>query len=98
MKSREVVRAKLEARTEADCSESEVSNNKIHYYLKFESSRGWQWLYQQISDTSDELDIPLEPYKITTSGVSAFEVEVRELVRREGVVDENQQDLSSFES
>lgn len=96
MKSPQVVRAKLETRTEADCSDDEVTNNKVHYHLKYESARGWDWLQSQVAKVSDDVEIDLELYKINTSGVCAFEVEVRELCRREGTTDENQHDLSKF--
>jgi len=98
MKSSQVVRAKLETRTEADCSSQEVTNNKIHYHLKYESNRGWDWLEQEVYKTSEDTGIDLELYKINTSGVCAFEVEVRELCTRENVTDEKQRDFSYFES
>lgn len=97
MKSPEVVRAKLSTRTEADCSDHDIENNKIHYYLKFETDIGWDWLYSQVSKTSNDVDIELELWKIKPSGVHAFEVEVRELIRRENVNDEEQHGLSEFE-
>lgn len=96
MKSKEVVRAKLAARTDADCSDDEVKNNKIHYSLKYESSRGWDWLEEQVWKTSQDTGIDLELHKINTSGVCAYEVEVRELVRREDTTDDNQRDFSEF--
>lgn len=98
MKSPQVIRAKLEVRTDADCSDDEVTNNKVHYHLKYESSRGWDWLESQVYKVSKDTDIDLELYKINTSGVCAFEVEVRELCQREDVRDEDQQDLADFES
>jgi hypothetical protein len=97
MKSKQVIRAKLETRTDADCSKDEVKNNKVHYHLKYESSRGWDWLEQEVYKTSQDIGIDLELYKINTSGVCAFEVEVRELCQREGTTDENQRDFSHFE-
>jgi hypothetical protein len=97
MKSPQVVKAKLEVRTDADCSADEIKNNKVHYHLKYESSRGWDWLEKQVYKTSEDLDIELELYQINTSGVSSFEVEVRELCQRENVRDENQQGLGEFE-
>lgn len=96
MKSPEVVRAKLSARTEADCSEQEVKNNKMRYSLKFEDNIGWDWLYQQVEKTSEDVDIDMELWEIKPSGVHAFEVEVRELVRREGVNDDDQHGLGDF--
>lgn len=98
MKTKQVIRAKLESRTDADCSNDEIKNNKVHYQLTFESSRGWDWLEQQVYKTSRDTGIDLELYKIDTSGVCAFSVEVRELHQRDGVTDENQRDFSSFES
>lgn len=97
MKSPQVVRAKLETRTEADCSEDDVTDNKVHYHLKYESSRGWDWLERQVYEVGEDVDIDLDLYKINTSGVSAFEVEVRELTRRENVRDESQIGLDSYE-
>lgn len=96
MKTKQVIRAKLETRTDADCSTDEVKNNKVHYHLKYESSRGWDWLEKQVYKTSKDTDIDLELHKINTSGVSAFEVEVRELTQREGITDENQRDFTEF--
>lgn len=96
MKSPQVVRAKLKTRTEADCSDDEVTNNKVHYHLKYESSRGWDWLKSQVAKVSDDVEIDLELYKINTSGVCAFEVEVRELCRRENVRDDSQTGLDSY--
>lgn len=98
MKSTQVVRAKLETRTEADCSKDDVTNNKVHYHLKFESSRGWDWIESQVRKVSEDVDIDLETYKINTSGVCSFEVEVRELCHRENTTDENQRDFSEFKS
>jgi hypothetical protein len=82
---------------DADCSDDSVKNNKTHYHLKFESSRGWDWLEKQVYKTAEDTDIPLELYKINTSGVCAFEVEVRELCQREDVRDEDQIGLDSYE-
>jgi len=45
----------------------------------------------------DDEEIELELWKINTSGVCAFEVEVRELEPREGITDENQHALEEFE-
>lgn len=98
MKSPQVIRAKLETRMDADCSDDTVENNKIHYHFKFESWRGWDWLEKQVYKTAEDTGIDLELYKINTSGVCAFEVEVRELCRREETTDENQHDLTKFES
>lgn len=98
MKSTQVVRAKLESRTEADCSDEEITNNKIHYHLRYESSRGWDWIEKQVWKVSEDVDIDLEVYKINTSGVCAFEVEVRELCRRENVRDDSQKGLDSYAS
>lgn len=97
MKSPQVIRARLETRTEADCSKHEVKDNKIHYHLKFEQEIGWDWLTGQVRKTQEDEGIELELWKINTSGVCAFEVEVRELVRREGVNDDNQHALEDFE-
>lgn len=98
MKSKQVIRAKLETRTDADCSKDEIKNNKVYYHLKFESSRGWEWLEQEVYKTQKDTGIDLELYKINTSGVCAFEVEVRELCQREDTTDENQRDFSDFEA
>jgi hypothetical protein len=97
MKSPQVVRARLETRSEADCSKYEVKDNKIHYHLKFEQEIGWDWLTEQVRKTQEDEEIELELWKINTSGVCAFEVEVRELVRREGVNDDDQHALKDFE-
>lgn len=97
MESPQFVRAKLVSRTNADCSDQEAKNNRYHYTLKFEQSIGWDWLYHEISKCSGELDVTLEPWKINPSGVADFEIEVREVERREGI-DDAQIGLDSFES
>lgn len=93
--SKQFIRSNLVNYTNADCSKDEVKNNRIHYYLKFEQDVGWDWIYSQIKKCARDIDVQLEPYKIRPSGVSSFEVEVREVQRREGV-DDDQHDLSSF--
>lgn len=95
MESPEFIRAKLVNRTNADCSSQEVKNSRYHYSLRFEESIGWDWLYQQIDKTSFEMDASLELWKIRPSGVADFEVEVREIDRREGI-DDSQAGLDSF--
>lgn len=97
MKSPNVIRARLEVRTEANCSNYTVENNKIHYHLSFDKSVGWDWLSTQVDKTRKEEDMELELWKIDTSGVCAFEVEVRELARREDTNDENQHELRDFD-
>jgi hypothetical protein len=94
--STNVVRAKLVRRTDAVCSDEKVKNNKIHYRLKFENDIGWDWIEGQVQKTSEDVEIPLELWKIHTSGVCSFEIEVRELIRREGVTDDGQKELESF--
>lgn len=96
MNSPQFIRAKLVSRTNADCSEQEVKNNRWHYFLKFEQSIGWEWLYSQVRKTSNEIETPLELWEIHPSGVNDFEVEVREVERREGI-DDSQRGLDSFE-
>lgn len=95
-KSKEFVRANLVNYTNADCSEVEAKNNRFHYSLKFEQDIGWDWVYSQIKKCSAEIDVSLEPYKIRPSGMHAFEIEVREVERREGI-DDDQRGLSEFE-
>jgi hypothetical protein len=96
-KSPEFIRATLSNRTNADCSEQEVKNNRFHYRLRFEESIGWDWLYGQVSKAEGELGVPLELWEIHPSGVNDFEIEVREVERREDI-DDNQHGLSDFES
>lgn len=96
MKSTQVIRAKLVNRTNADCSTKTIENNKVHYYLKFDDSRGWGWLEKQVESLSEDENIPLDLYKIETSGMSAFEVVVRELCKREDTTDDSQRDFSEF--
>lgn len=97
MESPQFIRAQLVSRTNADCSDQEAKNNRYHYALRFEQSIGWDWLYQQVSKCSAELDASLELYKIRPSGMADFEVEVREVQRREGI-DDSQIGLDSFEA
>lgn len=97
MKSSQFIRSKLVARTNADCSSSDVVNNRYHYYLRFDDvTIGWDWLDTQISKAQADTDMNLELYKIRPSGVQSFEVEVREVERREGI-DDSQNHLSDFE-
>lgn len=96
MKSPEFIRSTLANRTNADCSEQEVKNNRCHYHLRFEQSIGWDWLYGQVKKAEHELDTELELWEIHPSGVNDFEVEVREVQRREGI-DDQQLGLSEFE-
>jgi len=95
MKSPQLIRAKLVNRTNADCSEQEVKNNRYHYFLRFEQSIGWDWLEAQVSKAQAETETSLELWELHPSGVSDFEVEVREVARREGI-DENQNSLDEF--
>lgn len=95
-KSPKFIRAKLANRTNADCSDHEVKNNRYHYFLRFEQSIGWDWLYGQVRKAQVELEIDLELWEIHPSGVSDFEVEVREVQRREGI-DDDQRGLTEFE-
>lgn len=96
MKSPEFLRAALVNRTNADCSEQEVKNNRYHYHLRFEQSIGWDWLETQVSKVQGETDTRLELWEIHPSGVSDFSVEVREVQRREGI-DDDQRGLNEFE-
>lgn len=95
MKSPQFIRAKLVNRTNADCSEQEVKNNRYHYSLRFEQSIGWDWLEAQVSKAEAEIETSLELWEIHPSGVADFEVEVREVARREGI-DDNQNSLNDF--
>lgn len=97
MISPEVIRARLSTRLEADCSKHEVKDNKIHYYLKFENDIGWDWAREQVSKTASDEDVELELWKVRPSGMHNFEIEVRELVRRENVNDDDQHALADFE-
>jgi len=96
MTSQEFVRAKLVSMTNADCSTVEAKNNRAHYYLKFDNSIGWEWIETQIYKVNGDLDLTVELYKINPSGMDSFEVEVRELQRRENI-DSSQIGLTDFE-
>jgi hypothetical protein len=95
MKSPQFIRAKLVNRTNADCSSVEAKNNRWHYRLRFEQSIGWDWLEAQILKAQRETETALELWELHPSGVSDFEVEVREVERREGI-DDNQNSLDDF--
>jgi hypothetical protein len=97
MKDPNFIRAKLVNRTNADCSEEEVKNNRYHYLLRFEQSIGWDWLHGQVYKAAQDLDVELELWEIHPSGVNDFEVEVREVNRRENIDDE-QHGLDDFEA
>jgi hypothetical protein len=96
-KSSQFIRATLVNRTNADCSFKEVKNNRFHYLLRFEKSIGFDWLKKQVQKAQGELDVQLELWEIHPSGVDDFEIEVREVERREGI-DDNQCGLTEFES
>lgn len=96
MKSSEFIRATLVNRTTADCSTTIVKNNRYHYLLKFNGDIGWDWIKQQVDKASREVDVQLEMWEICPSGMNAFEIEVREVQRREGI-DNSQTGLTQFE-
>lgn len=93
--SKQFIRSKLVNYTNADCSDVEAKNNRWHYSLKFEEDVGWDWIQSQIYKCSANIERDIEPYKIRPSGMHAFEIEVRELERREGI-DNSQHGLSDF--
>lgn len=95
MKSPQFIRARLVNRTTADCSEQTVKNNRYHYLLRFEQDIGWDWLESQVSKAESDTETSLELWKVRPSGVKDFEVEVREVARREGI-DEGQNSLDDF--
>lgn len=94
--STQFVRSKLVNYTEADCSDQSVENNRAHYHLKFENDIGWSWVQGQVAKLSAELEVNLELWKIRPSGMHAFELDVREIERRERI-DTSQRGLSEFE-
>lgn len=96
MKSPQFIRATLSNRTNADCSDQEVKNNRFHYTLRFQEAIGWDWLQGQVYKASVDLDTELELWKIRPSGLADFEVEIREINRREGI-DDSQHALADFE-
>ena len=57
---------------------------------------GWDWTSAQVDKCSAEIGISLELWKVKPSGVGDFEIEVREVARREGI-DDSQAGLDSFE-
>jgi hypothetical protein len=97
MKSPQVIRARLAARLEANCTDQQVKNNKVHYSLRFENSVGWDWAERQVQKTANDEGVELELWKIRPSGVNDFEIEVRELVRREDGNDDQQHGLYEYE-
>lgn len=96
MTSSQRIRSVLVNRTNADCSEQTVTNNRYHYLLRFEQSIGWDWLKIQITKASTQTDTDLEIWKIRPSGINDFEIEVRETARRQGI-DNSQMGFSDFE-
>lgn len=96
MKSPERIRATLSNRLNADCSTEEVKNNRYHYLFRFEQSNGWDWIEQQVYKSEKSLGIDLELWEIHPSGIQDFEIEVREVERREGI-DNSQSGLDDFE-
>lgn len=96
MESNEFIRAKLVSQTRANCSDSIVSNNRYEYILLFERAVDWQWLYGEIQSVDSVLDVDLEMGEIRPSGVSNYEVSIRESDQR-AKIDEQQHSLTSFE-
>ena len=96
MKSSKYIRSKLENRTNADRSWCEVDNNRYVYGLVFSDKIGWDWVYQQVSKSSEEVQTNLEPYELSTAQLGEFVLIVREVDRREGI-DRDQHGLDSFE-
>ena len=96
MKSPKIIQVRLINRTNAECSHSEVKNNRYHYHLRFEEDIGWDWLEAQVAKAARDVDMQLELYKIHPSGMRDYEVEVREVRRRKGI-DDNQNSLDAFE-
>ena len=97
MESDSFIRSKLVNYTTADCSDVTVEHSRYHYWLKFEKSIGWTWLYSQVQKLNAELEVGLEIWEIHPSGMNDFEVEVREIEQRPNI-DDNQCGLSEFES
>lgn len=97
MESPQYIRAQLVNYTNAECSDKSVKNNRHHYHLKFEEDIGWDWLQSQVRKASAELNVTIEMWKVRPSGMMSFEVEVREVERREGI-DDDQRGLTEFES
>lgn len=95
MPSEMYIRSQLVNFTNADDSESEAKNNRIHYSLSFDESIGWDWIETQVYKCSSKVGLPLEPYKLRP-GDESFTVEVREVERREAI-DESQHGLSEYE-
>lgn len=98
MKAPDTIRKRLETRCEAKNSSKEVKNNKYHYHLEFTESIGWDWIQGQIGKMASDEDIRLELWEINPLIGGGFDIEVRELVRREGINDDNQHSLTKFES
>lgn len=94
--STQFVRSKLVNYTEADCSEQTVENNRVHYRLLFTNKIGWSWVYGQVKKLDAQLDVNIELWEICPSGVNDFELDIREIERREGI-DDDQRGLSDFE-
>lgn len=90
------MRAKLETRTNADCSEVVVKNNRYHYRLRFKEPIGFDWLDAVVEGVAAETSMALELWKVRPSGVNDFEIEVRELRRRKNI-DSSQHSLTKFE-
>lgn len=95
-KSKEFIRSRLVNFTNASCSDDDVKDSRYHYYLKFNESVGFDWIEKQITKCSSEVGRSMELYKIRPSGIHSFEIEVRELERR-NQIDENQNYLGEYE-
>lgn len=94
--SKEFVHTKLVNRTNATDSRVIAKNNRWHYFLVFDESIGWDWVYGQIQKANQELDLSIEQWEIHPSSNGSFEIEIREVERREGI-DTSQKGLTAFE-
>lgn len=85
----------LSNRSNAQEASYETKNNRYHYFLTFDQSIGWDWVYGQMMKANNELETDVEMWEIHP-GFGTFDIEVRE-VRRRANIDNNQRGLTDFE-
>jgi len=91
------IQTQLHNQTQADASSYRVNDSRYYYDLYFECEIGWDWVDTQVYKTSEKVSRDLEPYEIKPAENVQFRLVVREVDRRANI-DENQHDLSNYES
>lgn len=90
------IQTQLHNQTQADESSYRVEHSRYYYDLIFTDNIGWDWLKVQVQKTASKVERDLEPWKLKAAADRLIVV-VREVNRRSNI-DDNQHDLSNYES